>query len=149
MKTSTILLLLFTFLVFVMTKAYDVNEDKSSTCSFHQQSCSRPFPINETFECSIYLAPSSIPNAGFGLFTTRSIASDKKLQEYSEAPSVVVTDFYEPAGNEEGDWNHVDYIWEPTGYSAFEAEEASMSVMTFGSLCNYHPVSAIYFTIIL
>ena len=98
-------------------------------------------PFDDAFECGIYLAPSSIPNAGFGIFTTRSIGKNDKIQPYSESPSIVVTDFYEHAGNEEQDWNHVDYVWEPVGFNSFEAEESSISVMTFGSLCNYHPVS--------
>ena len=96
---------------------------------------------DEPFECGIYLAPSSIKNAGYGLYTTRDIKRDEYVQTYPEAPSIVVTDFYKPNGNLEADWNHVDYIWEANSVAAFEAMENSESVMTFGSLCNYHPVS--------
>ena len=95
----------------------------------------------KNFQCGIYLATSSIPNAGFGLYTTRSIAKNELVQQYPEAPSITVVDFYVPSGNEEGDWNHVDYIWESSGVSSYEGDEISESVMTFGSLCNYHPVS--------
>lgn len=91
------------------------------------------------FQCGIYLAPSSIPNAGFGIFTTRPIAKDEPIQPYPEAPSIVVTDF--ETLNQEEDWNHVSYIWSPMGVAAFEADVVSESAMTYGSLCNYHPVS--------
>lgn len=93
------------------------------------------------FQCGIYLATSSILNAGFGVYTTRSIAQHDLIQQYPEAPSLPVVDFYEPFGNDEKDWNHVDYAWEPTGVVSFEGDEVSECVMTFGSLCNYHPVS--------
>ena len=92
------------------------------------------------FQCGIYLATSSIPNAGFGIYTTRSIAQNDLIQQYPETPSLVVVDFYEPYGNDEEDWNHVDYIWAPSGVASFEGDEVSESVMSFGSLCNYHPV---------
>jgi hypothetical protein len=93
------------------------------------------------FECGIYLAPSSIPNAGFGIYTTRSIEQDESVQPYPDAPSIPVTNFYEPYQyNQETDWNHFDYVWEPSGPAAFEADSVSESVMTFGSLCNFHPL---------
>jgi hypothetical protein len=95
-------------------------------------------------KCGIYLAESSIPNSGFGIYTTRSIKSNQNIQSYPDAPSIVVTDFYEPSKNEEGDWNHVDYIWEGMGKSFYEADEISESVMTFGSLTNFHTVSLLY-----
>jgi hypothetical protein len=96
------------------------------------------------FECGIYLAPSSIPNAGFGIYTTRSIEQDESVQPYPDAPSIPVTNFYEPYQyNQETDWNHFDYVWEPSGPAAFEADSVSESVMTFGSLCNFHPVSEV------
>ena len=91
--------------------------------------------------CSIYLAQSSIPNAGFGVYTTKSIQKDQFIQPYPNAPSIMVTDFYEGNDNEEDDWNHDDYLWEPVGTGAFEADEVSEIVPSFGSLCNYHTVS--------
>jgi hypothetical protein len=96
---------------------------------------------NHSFECNIYLAASSIPNAGFGLYTTKSIATDERVQPYPDAPAIMVTDFYEPFGNTDADWNHNDYVWDSGSESQYEAEEVSESVMTYGSLCNFHTVS--------
>ncbi len=109
--------------------------DENNLLDLHNDS----IPETENFECGIYLAASSIPNAGFGIYTTRFIAEDDRVQPYPEAPSIIVNDF--ETENEEQDWNHVDYVWEPDGMSAYEANEVHESVMTFGSLCNYHPVS--------
>jgi len=97
--------------------------------------------INQGFQCGIYLATSSIPNAGFGIYTTRAIPRFSKVQPYSESPSIVITDFYEPFGNTETDWGHSQYYWDGSGKAAYEGDEVHESVMTFGSLCNYHPVS--------
>ena len=96
--------------------------------------------INQDFQCGIYLATSSIPNSGFGIYTTRSIKRNDFVQPYSEAPSIAVTDFYATHGNTEEDWGHSQYYWDASGRAAYEGDEVSESVMTFGSLCNYHPV---------
>lgn len=66
------------------------------------------------------------------VYTTRAISHGEYVQPYPEAPSIPVYDFYEPFGNEEQDWNHVDYIWEPDSMTGFEGLEISESVMTFG-----------------
>ncbi len=95
---------------------------------------------SEGFECGVFLAASSIPNAGLGIYTTRFIAQDTLVQPYPESPSIIVADFYEATGNSETDWNHIDYMWDSFGISSYEADSVDESVMTFGSLCNYHPV---------
>ena len=120
------------------------------------------------FQCRIYLAQSSIPNAGFGIYTTQTIPPNQYIYTSStttstsfnkttitttnnnnnnykhimeDTPSIPVTDFYEPNGNDEKDWNQVDYIWEPMGRSiAFESDEVCEISLTFGSLCNFHTV---------
>lgn len=95
--------------------------------------------------CQYYMAPSSISGAGFGIYTTEPIPASSYLTEVPDAPSIVCTDTDVHAGagggganNEEIIWNHEDYIWDGTGAGEFEALSVSESVMTFGSLCNYH-----------
>ncbi len=97
---------------------------------------------NYNHKCSIYLAQSSIPNSGFGLFTTKPIPASHDIQPYPNAPSVIIPDFY-VYGNKEEDWTHVEYIWQPMGMAAYESdnEASSESAPTFGALCNFHTVS--------
>ena len=58
-------------------------------------------------KCGIWLAESSIPNSGFGIFTTKNIYTGDTMQPYPNSPSIVVANFYEPFDNNEEDWNHV------------------------------------------
>mmetsp|Transcript_4976 Transcript_4976/g.7341 ORF Transcript_4976/g.7341 Transcript_4976/m.7341 type:complete len:671 (-) Transcript_4976:204-2216(-) len=90
------------------------------------------------FQCSIYMAPSSIPNAGFGLYTIRDIKAREALLPFTDAPSIPVCDEYAKGDLELHHWNHGDYLWGGTGLAEFECENVSESVVTFGSMCNYH-----------
>jgi len=89
------------------------------------------------YRCNIYMAPSSIKGAGFGIYTMNDIAKGEKIIPYSEAPSINCCDEYSN-GMEETDWNHVDYLWSGKGLAEYECKEASESVMTFGALSNFH-----------
>lgn len=93
-------------------------------------------------ECSLYLAPSSIPNAGLGLYTTRHIASGQPILSYDtpDAPSILVTNSLEHNGGVEVTWSHVDYFWSASGLNEFESNHVEESVMTMGALSNYHTV---------
>jgi len=95
-------------------------------------------------ECSLYLAPSSIPNAGFGVFTTKAIPARSPVQPYPDAPSIPVLD---PDTHCERSlskkhlrhWAHIEYFWSGDGHIGFEAMASEDNVMTMGSLSNYHP----------
>lgn len=50
------------------------------------------------FKCNLYMAPSSIPNAGFGVYTTRDIKRDEPVLPMSDAPTIVATDVLVHAG---------------------------------------------------
>lgn len=89
------------------------------------------------YRCNIYMAPSSIKGAGFGIYTMNDIAKGEKIIPYSEAPSINLCDEYSN-GMDEIDWNHVDYLWSGKGLAEYECKEASESVMTFGALSNFH-----------
>mmetsp|Transcript_11650 Transcript_11650/g.21788 ORF Transcript_11650/g.21788 Transcript_11650/m.21788 type:complete len:731 (-) Transcript_11650:289-2481(-) len=104
----------------------------------------------EPYQCNIYLAPSSIPGAGFGIFTMRDIDEGEKILPYADAPSIPLCDD-NANGVEETDWNHVDYLWSGQGLAEYECKSVSESVVTFGALCNFHtylanvhPLGAIY-----
>ena len=96
----------------------------------------------QPYPCNIYMAPSSIPGAGFGIFTMRDIAKGEKILPYADAPSIPLCDDY-ANGMEETDWNHVDYLWSGQGLAEYECESVSESVVTFGALCNFHTVSIV------
>ena len=84
--------------------------------------------------CQYYLASSSIPNAGFGVYTAQSIPVDTPLQEQYEIPSIVFTDERLHFGTSI-EWLHIDYFWAGDGHSADTTRE---SVVMFGALANYH-----------
>ena len=90
-------------------------------------------------ECSLYMAPSSIPNSGFGVYTTRTIKKDEPVTPYVDAPSIISIDITAHTGNREGDfWTHVDYLWSGVGLGEFEASEVSENVFVLGCLSNFH-----------
>jgi len=96
---------------------------------------------NETLlndnECSLYMAQSSIPGAGFGLFTTREVPEGEGILPYADAPNIVVCD-YEFFDIEHTDWLHHAYFWGSSGLLEFECASAHESLVTFGAQCNYH-----------
>lgn len=88
-------------------------------------------------ECSLYLAPSTISGAGFGIFTTKDVIPGHGVLPYSDSTSIVVCD-YDYFGLNDEDWRHQDYFWNGAGLASFECDSASESVMGFGALCNHH-----------
>lgn len=91
-------------------------------------------------KCSLYMAPSSIPNAGFGVFTTRQVRKGTPVSPYPDSPAVIVTDIKLHSEDETngGFWNHVDYFWAGSGLGEFEADEVSENVFVLGCLSNFH-----------
>jgi len=91
----------------------------------------------EKHECLLYLAPSSISGAGFGIFTTRDVPEGEGILPYADAPTLIIsdTDYHGMTGE---DWAHNSYVWDGGGFADFECKASSEHVMTFGSSCNYH-----------
>ena len=90
--------------------------------------------------CSLYLAPSSIPNSGFGVFAAKTFKVGSIVLP-SDAPGIVITDReYHQYDGEKPDpaWGHDNYVWSTVGRAAFEADETSLSAVTLGSMANYH-----------
>lgn len=89
--------------------------------------------------CSIYLAESTIPNAGFGIYTTRAIMKGDLILQ-ADCPSIIIIDIHKYQPNREGpEWQHHNYLWKPSKQGSFEALATHESVLTFGSLPNFHP----------
>jgi hypothetical protein len=109
-------------------------------------------------ECLLYMAPSSIPNAGFGMFTTRPIAKDELVIPIPYAPTIAICDeklsdydyddenlFYHfdddiPQHESDDNWVYQDYVWFGGGFSNFECDYVDESVIPF-SMSNFHTVS--------
>lgn len=86
--------------------------------------------------CSLYLAPSSIQNSGYGIFTTRSYKMNEEIF-CCRSPSVIVT---EKELHSNATWLIADYMWHTFGAGAYEASTADTWEPTpLGSLGNYHP----------
>ena len=99
-------------------------------------------------QCVYYLAPSSIPNSGFGTYTVRDIATNTLLMQQADAPTIVLSETrnHNERNTERNNWDveplsvHKNYFWDGTGIIDFEVDGAvEESVTTFGALANYHP----------
>jgi hypothetical protein len=88
--------------------------------------------------CKFYLAPSSIPNAGFGVYTTQPIAKNDPLTQTADAPSVMVFDAETHYAQGERNWNMENYFWSGEGSGQFECAVLEEYVVTFGTSCNFH-----------
>mmetsp|Transcript_28070 Transcript_28070/g.32733 ORF Transcript_28070/g.32733 Transcript_28070/m.32733 type:complete len:660 (+) Transcript_28070:84-2063(+) len=90
-------------------------------------------------ECAIYMAQSSIPKAGFGLYTTNPIPKGQYVLPYADAPSIPVCDRnFNDLTNDL--LNHVSYFWSGDGMAEFLCDFIEESVVTFGAISNYHTV---------
>jgi hypothetical protein len=100
-----------------------------------QQHCDQ---ANGNGICSMYLAQSSIPNAGYGIYTTRSYKKQEAIID-SLTPSVLLLDreTHMPA---DAHWPIFDYVWQTYGAGTYEAPLAETWEPTaLGTLANYHP----------
>ncbi len=128
--TTSIALVAIALILLVKSKSSD-----SGTDHHEEQNTSK----ESGFQCNLYMAPSSIPNSGYGVFTTRAIKTKESVLPYGDVPDIVVTDMDAHTGNIMGDyWTHVDYLWRGDGLAVFEGEHASANVLVLGCLLNYH-----------
>jgi hypothetical protein len=121
--------LLFLILVLSKGKSENVclnNEDCSSNSENHESI--RKTIIYEP-ECVYYLAPSSIPNSGFGTYTVRDIPENTLLMHQADAPTIVLSDMrshYERNTVRDLDIDptavHSNYVWDGTGLADFEVD---------------------------
>ena len=111
----------------------------SEICSEIDDTCSSNDALLDDQECSLYIAPSSISGAGFGMFTTREVKSGENIiadLSTADAPNLVICDY--EYSQYEIDWVHPSYVWDGSGFADFECESSAESVVTFGAFSNFH-----------
>jgi len=127
------------------------NEDNCIVKSDGSKVCTTTIPQNknEPFDkskCNIFMAESSIPNAGFGLFTLRAMP-----KRYLVRPSDIVIQLINPTTSFELNSNLYnitsmkifmrDYLWDSaeTGGGQYEARNVLSVWPGYGMVANSHP----------
>ena len=96
----------------------------------------------EAFQCGIYMAASSIPNAGFGVYTTRSISEGETAQPSAESPLIPLYDWDDDENVMGFRSTMNNYIWGANDMASLEADTSGYeNSMSLGALCNFHTVS--------
>jgi len=97
--------------------------------------------VHPEFEpvCSIYMAESSIPNAGMGVFTSQAISKGGIISPTRDGPPIVFHDFHSMFKSARGLGNR-NYFWDEEIPEHYEANENNIALTTVGSLANYHPM---------
>ena len=90
-------------------------------------------------KCSLYLAPSSIPNVGLGVFASHSIKGGESISVICNGPSVVVTDPFLGNGRDDGwAWANEMFMWN-VNHANKESDISMETMPNLGSMVNYHP----------
>lgn len=122
------------------TSAYEQSSECSAKDGDNDQTCTASTTMaNPQSTCKFYLAPSSIPNAGFGVYTTEAIPKHDPLTESADAPAVLVFDgdVHYP---ENRIWSMENYFWSSEGIGQFESSSVEEWVVNFGTSCNFHTI---------
>jgi hypothetical protein len=97
---------------------------------------------DDSSSCTLYFAPSSIPNAGYGIFTIKSFHANDMIQE-NDGPNILIVD---PDRNSNGLWDlrlwHNVWWGKNGGMNPSMMHEAKNPFdfqLVFGALPNYHP----------
>ena len=93
-------------------------------------------------ECRIYMAPSSLGGASFGIYTTSPIDEGEQVLRGNEGPNIPVIDPFQDESPEHSQWTQLfDNYWWGRGVADQISYEA-MTVLdvqdTLGSLPNHH-----------
>lgn len=94
--------------------------------------------VEEEGGCSLFLAESSIPNSGFGVYTTSGYT---KGSEVSSDIAIPMADILRHLGEnaEFIRWTHDDYNWIGDFQTEYVlAEEVDINAFPLGSLTNFH-----------
>ena len=92
----------------------------------------------ETDSCQFYLAESSIPHAGFGIYTVQPIEKGQFMLPEPDSFSIVITDVDRHNKGNDPNWNHINYVWAGEGFSEYESQSTWESVTSFGAMSNFH-----------
>lgn len=122
------------------------SSDEDNACNADRQHEDCRTTLQEPSECVLYMAQSSIPNAGYGIYTVQSFRQGDMIIE-NDGPGIAVADpwLMTPMSHELA--AHVklfDDVWwgELNGmddYMRFEAESVADFQILFGALPNFHP----------
>jgi hypothetical protein len=120
------------------------NEDLFETSSFS-------FSSSSSSSCGAYLAESTIPNSGLGVFTARAISAGEMILNTGGEPVIQIEDltmhtrrrllhYQLPDSSEKGRWM-LTALWLSSfaGMGSFEAMDVKSFVPGLASACNYHP----------
>mmetsp|Transcript_33780 Transcript_33780/g.39117 ORF Transcript_33780/g.39117 Transcript_33780/m.39117 type:complete len:192 (+) Transcript_33780:80-655(+) len=92
----------------------------------------------ESLNCNIFMAESSIPKSGLGLYSTQNITRGSNVG-YPEL-NIVTTDMFWQHNLDFTNWVYSDYDWEPShmGLGCYEARETKSHVPGMGAALNCH-----------
>ena len=99
--------------------------------------------LHEDSECSLYLAPSSIPDAGLGIFSTKHFQQGSIILP-SDAPIIPIIDWDTSLINT-GEWNKLfySYLWTHSQCASdelnFEGDDVVDLQVGLGIFPNFHP----------
>mmetsp|Transcript_5305 Transcript_5305/g.9075 ORF Transcript_5305/g.9075 Transcript_5305/m.9075 type:complete len:559 (-) Transcript_5305:7-1683(-) len=99
---------------------------------------------NNTPKCTLYLAPSTIPNAGLGIFTSIALPSGTPLPGgFDAAIPISDMDFHNDGSHDAEDyhWMFSEYLWSSASIGKvmeYEAEKTSGFSWGHGALPNCH-----------
>jgi len=99
--------------------------------------------VDPKFEpvCSIYLAESTIPNAGMGMFTSQAIQEGAEISSTGDGPIIVIHNILQNMGTKTPvGLGHMDYLWHAAIPEDYESAVDQIAMSTVGALANYHPV---------
>ena len=99
--------------------------------------------VEDEQQCTLYLAKSTIPGAGLGIFTGSPLAKGQHILYSDLAIPIVDIDFHAGGDKTKEDyhWLISDYVWRAleTGHDMdYEAEDTSAFVTGLGSMPNCH-----------
>lgn len=93
-------------------------------------------------KCGMYLAPSNIPNAGFGTYTAVDIPAGGIMVSTS-MPAIPVLGVHSDIKREGHFWPGIEYVWvgfafPPADIEGWPSTSVSMLAVLFGALANSH-----------
>jgi hypothetical protein len=127
------------FLSLCTTASSDVDD---TTCDADHQQQDRRTLQEQPIECVLYLAQSSIPNAGYGIYTAKSFRQGDMIIE-KDGPGIAVTDPWSPIHALATHVKLFDDVWwgehNMDDHVRFEAQDVADFQILFGALPNFHP----------
>jgi hypothetical protein len=116
-RQRQLLVVSLTLLLLFLSKCLDAQESCSENGNGVCESVlvSQDTEINDNTSCGLYLAPSSIPNAGMGVFTTRPLQRGDLITPVGDVAIPIIGKFWHYGGKRKSDmfWPVKDYTWNP------------------------------------